>query len=149
VQSAPRWETYVRRLHDTEEAQIFLTGSSSHLLAREIAAGLRGRSVSYEVFPLPFAEFLAFNGLKHEPYSRAPESRMAAALTDYLNIEGLTEVVLAHTDLRPRILKEYVDLVFYKDLVERYRVSNSAVLLPTSQAVSWPAGVAAQCPQSL
>ena len=128
VQNAPRWETYVRRLHDTEEAQIFLTGSSSHLLAREIAAGLRGRSVSYEVFPLSFAEFLAFNGLKHEPYSRASESRMAAALTDYLSIGGLPEVVLADTDLRPRILKEYVDLVFYKDLVERYRVSNSAVL---------------------
>jgi uncharacterized protein len=69
VQNAPRWETYVRRLHDTEEAQIFLTGSSSHRLAREMAAGLRGRSVSYEVFPLSFAEFLAFNGVKHEPYS--------------------------------------------------------------------------------
>jgi predicted AAA+ superfamily ATPase len=34
IQNAPRWETYVRRLHDTEDAQIFLTGSSSHLLAR-------------------------------------------------------------------------------------------------------------------
>jgi hypothetical protein len=64
--------------------QIFLTGSSSHRLAREMAAGLRGRSVSYEVFPLSFAEFLAFNGLKHEPYSRASENRMAAALADYL-----------------------------------------------------------------
>lgn len=53
---------------------------------------------------------------------------MAAALTDYLNIGGLPEVVLADTDLRPRILKEYVDLLFYKDLVERYSVSNSAVL---------------------
>ena len=46
VQNAPRWETYVRRLHDTEEAQIFLTGSSSHLLVREPATGLRGRSIS-------------------------------------------------------------------------------------------------------
>ena len=128
VQIVPRWETYVRRLHDTEDAQIFLTGSSSHLLARELATGLRGRSISYEVFPLSFAEFLEFNGLKHEPYSRTSESRMAAALNDYLNIGGLPEVVLAEPDLRPRILKEYVDLVFYKDLVERYRVSNPAVL---------------------
>jgi predicted AAA+ superfamily ATPase len=128
VQNAPRWETYVRRLHDTEEAQIFLTGSSSHLLARELATGLRGRSISYEVFPLSFEEFLAFSNLKHETYSRTSESRVAAALTDYLKVGGLPEVVLAAADLRPRILKEYVDLVFYKDLMERYRVSNSTVM---------------------
>lgn len=128
VQNAPRWETYLRRLHDSAEAQIFVAGSSSHLLARELATGLRGRSISYEVFPLSFAEFLAFNDLKHEPYSPASESRMAAALTDYLNVGGLPEVVLADPALRPRILKEYVDLVFYRDLVERYRVSNPLVL---------------------
>ena len=44
------------------------------------------------------------------------ESRMAAALEDYLRTGGLPEVVLADELLRPRILKEYVDLLFYKDL---------------------------------
>jgi predicted AAA+ superfamily ATPase len=29
VPNAPPWETYVRRLQDTEDAQIFVTGSSS------------------------------------------------------------------------------------------------------------------------
>lgn len=128
VQNAPSWEAYIRRLHDTEDAQIFVTGSSSHLLSREIATGLRGRSVSFEVFPLSFPEFLAFRGLKHEPYSRTSESRMVAALGDYLTTGGLPEVVLAEEALRPRILKEYVDLVFYKDLVERYDVANPKVL---------------------
>jgi hypothetical protein len=33
-----------------------------------------------------------------------------------------------HARLRPLILKEYVDLVFYKDLVERYKVANPALL---------------------
>ena len=128
IQNAPRWETYVRRLHDTEDAQIFLTGSSSHLLARELATSLRGRTISYEVFPLSFAEFLRFRGLQREPYSVISDSRMAAAMNDYLAIGGLPEVVLAEPDLRPRILKEYVDLVFYKDLVERYKVANPALL---------------------
>jgi uncharacterized protein len=128
IQSAPRWESYVRRVHDTEDAQIFLTGSSSHLLARELATSLRGRTISYEVFPLSFGEFLRFRGLQHEPYSAKSDSRMAAALNDYLAIGGLPEVVLADPDLRPRILKEYVDLVFYKDLVERYKVANPALL---------------------
>jgi predicted AAA+ superfamily ATPase len=53
---------------------------------------------------------------------------MAAALKDYLDIGGLPEIVLADPSLRPRILKEYVDLVFYKDLVERYNIANPQVL---------------------
>ena len=75
VQDVPAWEKYLRRLHDTEDAHLFVTGSSSHLLSRELATGLRGRSVSYEVFPLSFAEFLSFRRLEHQPYSRASESR--------------------------------------------------------------------------
>jgi uncharacterized protein len=128
IQNAPRWESFVRRLHDTQDAQIFLTGSSSHLLARELATSLRGRTISYEVFPLSFAEFLRFRGLQRDPYSASSDSRIAASLNEYLAIGGLPEVVLADPDLRPRILKEYIDLVFYKDLVERYKVANPALL---------------------
>jgi uncharacterized protein len=50
----------VRRLHDTQDAQIFLTGSSSHLLARELATSLRGRTISYEVFHCPSRNFFDF-----------------------------------------------------------------------------------------
>lgn len=128
VQNAPGWQQFIRRLDDTEDVRIFLTGSSSHLLSRELATGLRGRSISYEVFPLSFAEFLAFRGITHEPYSRRSESRVAAALTEYLMIGGLPEVVLADPDLRTRILREYVDLVFYKDLLERYNLANPQAL---------------------
>ncbi len=142
IQTAPRWESFIRRLHDTQDAQIFLTGSSSHLLARELATSLRGRTVSYEVFPLSFAEFLRFRGLQHEPWSASSDSRMAAALSDYLAVGGLPEVVLADADLRPRILKEYVDLIFYKDLVERYRVANPALLKQLlKQCLSQPASL--------
>ena len=107
VQGVPSWETYLRRLHDTEDARLFVTGSSSHLLSRELATGLRGRSISFEVFPLSFAEFLRFRGLEHTPYSRVSESRMASALEEYLKTGGLPEVVLADESMRPRILKEY------------------------------------------
>ena len=128
VENVPGWETFVRRIHDTEDAYLFVTGSSSHLLSREIATGLRGRSVSFEVFPLSFPEFLAFRGITYQPYSRPSESRIATALEAYLATGGLPEVVLADSGLRQRILKEYVDLVFYKDLVERYNVGNPLVM---------------------
>jgi len=142
VQNAPGWESFVRRLHDNEDVHVFLTGWSSHVLSRELATGLRGRSISYEVFPLSFAEFLTFRGLVHEPYSRASESRMAAALEEYLKTGGLPEIVLAEAALRPRILKEYVDLIFYKDLLERYNLTNpQALRLLLKYCLSQPAGL--------
>ena len=142
VQGVPSWETYLRRLHDTEDARLFVTGSSSQLLSRELATGLRGRSVSFEVFPLSFAEFLRFRGLEHVPYSRASESRMASALEEYLTTGGLPEVVLADESMRPRILKEYVDLVFYRDLVERYGVGNPQLMrLLLRQCLGHPASL--------
>lgn len=140
VQNVSGWEKFVRRVHDTENAHVFVTGSSSHLLTRELATALRGRSVSYEVFPLSFPEFLAFRGLSHEPYSSRSESLMAAALEEYLGTGGLPELVLAEESLQPRILKDYVDLVFYKDLVERYRLTNGQLMkLLLKHALGQPA----------
>ena len=128
VQSAPGWERFVRRLQDTQAGEVYLTGSSSQLLSSEIATGLRGRCLSYEVFPLSFGEFLRFQGQEAEYYTTEGEGRLAAALDDYLHIGGLPEVVLADASLRPRILREYLDLVFYRDLVERHKVGNPEVL---------------------
>jgi uncharacterized protein len=128
VQNAPGWERFVRRLQDTRAGAVFLTGSSSRLLSREIATGLRGRCLSYEVFPLSFAEYLGFRGLRHQPYSAGSDATMAAALDDYLQTGGMPELVLAEAALRPRMVREYTDLVFYKDLVERHRLSNPEAL---------------------
>jgi len=84
--------------------------------------------LAYEVFPLSFAEFLGFRGIVPERYSTTSEAATAAAFDEYLEIGGLPEVVLAEPALRPRILKEYCDLVFYRDLVERHQLANPTVM---------------------
>nr|MBP8259847.1 AAA family ATPase [Verrucomicrobiota bacterium] len=48
VQNAPGWERWVRRLHDTEDVEVFVTGSSSQLLTRDLPTALRGRSPHLE-----------------------------------------------------------------------------------------------------
>jgi len=128
VQAAPGWERFVRRLHDTHAGFVFLTGSSSHLLTRTIATGLRGRCLSFEVFPLSFGEYVGFRGLAIEPYSTAGDARLAAAFDDYMETGGLPEIVLSEPALRARVLKEYADLVFYRDLVERHNLASPAVM---------------------
>ncbi len=58
VQNIEGWERYIRRIYDTENVQIFITGSSSKLLSSEIATSLRGRTITYEIFPFSFREYL-------------------------------------------------------------------------------------------
>jgi predicted AAA+ superfamily ATPase len=58
VQLVQGWETFTRRLLDTEKADVFLSGSSARLLSREVATSMRGRAMEALVFPFSFREFL-------------------------------------------------------------------------------------------
>ncbi|MDR2415721.1 MAG: AAA family ATPase [Candidatus Peribacteria bacterium] len=60
IQNIPHWEKFVRRIYEDGMKNIFITGSNAKLLSKEIATSLRGRSLSFELLPLSFKEFLAF-----------------------------------------------------------------------------------------
>ena len=128
VQNVPGWERWVRRLQDTEDVELFVTGSSSRLLSRDLATALRGRSVTLEVFPLNFREYLCFRGIPVVEASADNESLVRAALESYLEWGGFPEIVLADEAMRPLIIEEYVSLMLYRDLVERYGVRNERLM---------------------
>ena len=128
VQSAPGWELWARRLYDTENVEIFVTGSSSQLLARDLSTALRGRSITLEVFPLSFGEFLKFRSIPVVEADADNESRLRAALVEYLEWGGFPEIVLADMALRHLILEEYTSLMLYRDIVERYGVRNEKLM---------------------
>jgi len=128
VQNVSGWERWVRRLHDTEDVELFVTGSSSRLLTRNLATSLRGRSITFEVFPLSFREYLGFRGLEVRPHSAESESLARGALEAYLLCGGFPEIVLADEALRPLILEEYASLMLYRDVVERFGVRNEKLM---------------------
>ena len=64
IQNVDGWEKFVRRVYDSVSQNIFITGSNSKLLSRDIATSLRGRTITYEVFPLSFREYLAFEKIE-------------------------------------------------------------------------------------
>jgi predicted AAA+ superfamily ATPase len=52
------WKRFVRRMLDAERVEIFVTGSSTALLWREIAIALRGRAWEVLLHPFSFEEAL-------------------------------------------------------------------------------------------
>jgi len=130
IQNVDGWEHYLRRLVDTEDVQIAVTGSSAKLLSYEIATSLRGRAISTEVFPFSFNEVLQHEGIISE-YPVRPGAKQRALLENrlhhYLLQGGFPEVQSLSEEYRTRILQEYVDVVILRDVVERYQIGN---LLP-------------------
>ena len=130
VQNVPRWELFVRRVMDKENVQVFLTGSSSRLLSGEIATALRGRSITYHIFPFSFREFLRVRGIEVKKYlSSGDRARIMHGLNEYMRFGGFPEIVMSEREeTKLRILKEYVDTMLMRDVVERYGIKNIRVL---------------------
>lgn len=127
IQNAPEWERFIRRLGDTENGSVFITGSSAKLLSREIATSLRGRTIPFEVFPLSFGEYLRFRDIK-PGYSSRAISLTKNAFAEYCRTGGFPETV-GLDDLRSRqILHEYLQMIMYRDVAERNNVGNLFLL---------------------
>jgi predicted AAA+ superfamily ATPase len=127
IQNAPEWERFIRRLGDTENCSVFVTGSSAKLLSHEIASSLRGRTIPFEVFPLSFSEYLRFRDIKPGHSSRAV-SLIKNAFAEYCRSGGFPETVGAD-DLRVKqILHEYLQMIMYRDVADRHNVGNLFLL---------------------
>ena len=131
IQRIDQWEVFIRRLLDTENAGIYLTGSSSKLLGTEIGTSLRGRSLPVEIFPFSFMEYLRGQRLFDDPpekFSAKTVSILRKAIKDYLEIGGFPEIQDLEENLRVEILQGYIDSVLLKDIIERHKVSNVMVI---------------------
>ena len=128
VQNIKGWERYIRRIDDTENVQIFITGSSPKLLSSEIATSLRGRTITYEIFPFSFREYLRYKEIEINLYSSKSVSYIQNAFNSYLVDGGFAETFDERPDVQKRILKDYLDLIVYKDVVERYTIRNQSLL---------------------
>ncbi|MEW6006230.1 MAG: ATP-binding protein [Stygiobacter sp.] len=129
VQNISNWEKFVRRLYDTVTKNIIITGSSSKLLGKEIASSLRGRAIWYELFPLTFYEYLHFKNIDAtDTYSSKNKARIVNAYYDFLLNGGFPEVIFYDAQLRLKTLQSYLDVMIYRDIIEKHDVKNSASL---------------------
>jgi len=123
IQNIPKWENIVRELYDIKKYKIFITGSSSKLLSKEIATQLRGRTLSFILLPFSFREFLGFQGFRIDKYlTKDEEARIKNLLRQYLEFGGFPDVIKSEEKIR--ILKEYSDLILFRDFIERHKIRN-------------------------
>lgn len=130
IQMVPDWAIIVRRFYDTKNVEIYLSGSSAKLLSKEIHTSLRGRSLATEIWPLSFHEYLAARNKKTQTdlFSQKKQDQLKKYFHDYLMGGGFPELVHFTAEDRIKTLQEYVDVVIYRDIVERHGIKHIALL---------------------
>lgn len=130
IQLVEGWERFVRRVLDTENVQIALTGSSAKLLSTEVRTSLRGRGNAVEVLPYGLREAMRAGGFVPDepPLSSRDRSRVASFAEEYLLRGGFPEVQSMVALNRVQTLHDYVEIVILRDIVERHDVSNVRAL---------------------
>ena len=132
IQVVPGWEPFIRRLLDSEQIDIFVSGSSARLLSREVATSMRGRALEVLVHPFSLREALRHAGAEPaQPLAALPKAGRSAlekALRDYLILGGFPEAQGAVERDRGALLRSYVDVAMLRDVIERHQVSNPTAL---------------------
>ncbi|MBU1203910.1 MAG: ATP-binding protein [Nanoarchaeota archaeon] len=115
IQNLPRWELFLNRLY-RQGYNIFVTGSNSKLLSKELATHLTGRHSQINIFPFSFKEYLELN--KKE---KLTNNEIKSLLEEYLVRGGYPEIKIKDIDYK-EYLSTLFDSVIYKDIVKRYKV---------------------------
>jgi len=128
IQVAPAWEKFVNRVHDSISPNVFITGSNSRLLSQEIATTLRGRTLTYEIYPLSFNEFADILSPRLNPYSSMERAALVNLFERFMHQGGFPELIRQEDTLKDKILQEYFNVMLFRDLIERYQIPNTTIL---------------------
>ena len=125
IQEVPRWPKFVRRVYDTISKKIFITGSNQKILATDIAQCLRGRTLTYEILPLSFSEFMDFKGVEADKYTYKGGAKLRRLIEEYIKYGFYPEIALeSNKNIRVKILQEYFNTLIYRDVIERYDIQD-------------------------
>ena len=105
---------------------IYVTGSNSKMLSNDIVTNFRDRGSEIRVYPLSFDEYLSYSDLDK-----------ADAFEQYLMYGGMPLAVLEEDENEKRkYLQGLFHNVYIKDIVERYKLKDDAVLSALVDALS-------------
>lgn len=121
IQEISEWEKAVNSLSQdfTTEYELFITGSNSNLLSKELGTYLTGRYINFEIFPFSFSEYSAFYEIKEKK----------TLFLTYLKDGGLPELQhLKEDELKRNYIESLKDSIILKDIVARYKIRDAAIL---------------------
>lgn len=121
VQNVKGFEEVLNGFRTDGGWSIFITGSNSYLLSGEITTKLTGRFLSFELFPLSFAEYEEMKRFYDKPINQ----NTAAELSAYIQEGGFPRTVLLDSLADKRLyVQEVVREIYEKDIRRRVKIRD-------------------------
>jgi len=117
IQEATGWEKWIDRIK--EKHPIFITGSNSKLLSKEIATILTGRSINISLYPFSFREFLNAKKIKIKDWrlDLKIQSQLRKEFSEFMSSGGIPKIII---DKDRRLLQENYENILYRDIIKRF-----------------------------
>ncbi len=120
----------LNELKDYENLDVYVTGSNSKMLSKDIATEFRGRASQIQVYPLSFSEYHRYKG------GSARDNFDA-----YMVYGGMPYLLkLKNPEQQKKYLSSLFDEVYIKDIVERNRVERPDILANIMENLSSQVG---------
>lgn len=120
------WEKAVNSFRVDFDCDIYITGSNARLLAGELATLLAGRYIEIRIYPLSFTEYLKFAKTNEKEANLSLQEHFA----NYLKFGGLPGIhqMKWEEDLLTQYLSDIYNSVLLKDVIERNKIRDTALL---------------------
>lgn len=118
-------EVLLSLMHDPQ-LDVFVSGSNSKFLSKDVVTEFRGRGDEIRVWPLSFSEFC-------EKYSNDKQQ----AWRDYYTFGGLPQVALTESrEKKLEYLHNLYELTYFRDVIERHHLRNEEGLRQLIQVLA-------------
>lgn len=133
VQLLDRFVDVLNSFMHMSNVDVYVTGSNSRFLSRDVATEFRGRGMELHIFPLSFAElYAAVGGDKNELWKR------------YYTYGGLPYLaVLNDNAQRSEYLMRLNQTLYLRDIIERNKIANEEAFTDLMNVMA--SGIGAPC----
>ena len=112
IQNIEGWPLFVNRLL-RQKMHLFITGSNSKLLSKELSTHLTGRNNKVELYPFSYSEYCAMKKIDTTSLSTKAKGIRKSTLHEYLLQGGFPELL---------------DAIIKNDIAKRFKVRNVEAL---------------------
>ncbi len=119
IQLVPEFEDVLNSYLSIKNADVYVTGSNSRFLSKDVITEFRGRGEEIHITPLTFAEYRSAHPQKESPQ----------VLKEYLTYGGLP-FICTETDERKKMdyLRGLFEKTYLTDIKERYGIHGEEVM---------------------
>ena len=126
IQNVVGWELFINRLKQ-KGLNIIVTGSNSKLLSHELATHLTGRTLTTEIFPYSWREFLRKKQVIIETtLSSEKKINVDRLFRQWLSLGGFPEAM--DSAFGREYLRELFDRILTRDVIQRHLLRDPKIL---------------------